>query len=134
MITTTRPDLLASKGITSKSLTIPLEDPEFFGDENKYIVSSRGEKYYAGNCLSDEICAWFSAAVEKDVFALRARRDRSITLDKNRLITCRDTDKRMNYVFESALHIVNKGSVQDLKSRVLAKYSDEFDDSVVCME
>jgi len=46
----------------SESLTIPLDEPKFYGDMNNFIEAAKG---YAGYCLPPEVCEWFSAAIGK---------------------------------------------------------------------
>ena len=110
-ITTKYPKRLTDKNLET-SLTIDLEDPENFGDKNNLIQAKKG---YEGYCMQAEICDWFSAAICKEVFVLRAAHDRRVKLNPKRLIFSRKTDLRKTFTSDAALHIINKASVDYLR-------------------
>ena len=88
-VTTKYPKRLTEKNLPD-SLRIDLDSPENFGDKKNLIQAKKG---YEGYCMQAEICDWFSAAIEKEVFVLRAAHDRRMKLNPKRLIMSRNERK-----------------------------------------
>ena len=88
------------------------QDPEEVGP---YVEC---QKNYAGYQYKDTVGAWFSAAIGKEVFAIRAPLRRRTRLNPKRLIFDRQDDLRKSFCSDAAFHVVNKQSVLDLAERV----------------
>lgn len=118
IITTKFPERLTEKNLPT-SLTIDLDCEENFGDKNNLVQAA---KKYEGYCMSPHICEWFSTAIEREVFALRAAHNRRMRLDKKRLIFSRRTDLRKTFTSDAAFHVISRASVNKLRRKVVKKY------------
>ena len=111
-VTSMEPDRLKAKNLPL-SLTIDLEDePEKTGP---FIECQRG---YFGFQFNDTVCKWFSAAIDKEVIAIRSPLKRRTRGNPKRLLFDRQDDLRKTFCTDSAFHIINKASVETLRKRM----------------
>ena len=87
-------------------------------------------KSHEGYLHSSEVNDWFSAAIDKQVFALHSACDREQLLDPKRHILLKEGDKRKTFTTDAALHIVNRASVDEVKRRVLEQYPKTIQDEI----
>jgi len=73
---------------------------------------------------------WFSAAINRQVFALHSASDRERPLDPKRHILLKEGDKRKTFTTDAALHIVNRASVDEVRKRVLEQYPKAVQDEI----
>ena len=115
-VTSTKPERLRAKNLP-ESLTIDLDDePEEVGP----LVEC--QKGYAGYQFNEEIAEWFSAAIDKEVFAIRSPLRRRTRLNPKRLIFDRRDDLRKTFCTDAAFHVVNKTSVEEVEKRMKERH------------
>ena len=68
------------------------------------------------------MCEWLSKILETEVVLIRAQKDRLMTLDLEKFDTARPEDRRMNFITEGAIHLVNNQSMQSLVMAMYNKY------------
>ena len=117
-VTTTEPQKLKAKNLPL-SLTIDLDDePDQVGP---FIECQRD---YQGYQFNETIAQWFSAAIDKEVFAIRSQLKRRTRGNPKRLLYDRHDDLRKTFCTDSAFHVVNKASVAELKKRMEDRHPD----------
>ena len=127
-INTEKPKRLAEKGLPV-SLTLEMDiDPE--KELGELIECNKG---YAGFKYPDDVCKWFSAAIDKDVVVLRSPMTRKTKINPKRLIFDK-SDVHKTFTTDAALHIINKASVEELESKVRARYPDGLDNFYISSE
>ena len=122
------PEKLRAKN-QPESLSIDLEDePEKTGE---FIECQKG---YFGFQFNDTVNAWFSAAIDKEVFAIRSPLKRRTELNPKRLIFNRSDDLRKTFCTDAAFHVVNKTSVEELSRRCKARHPEGLENFFVSAE
>lgn len=115
VISTTNPERL---GDLSKTLKLDLDITKPVGPLFKGLK-------HEGHQYPDEICNWFSAAINRNVVAVHSAADRQMDLDPKRHILMKEGDTRKTFTTDAALHIVNEASVDELRQRVNDQYPAE---------
>jgi len=85
---------------------------------------------HEGYLHPNEVNDWFSAAINKQVFALHSACDRERPLDPKRHILLKEGDTRKTFTTDAALHVVNKASVEEVRKKVLAQYPKDVQDEI----
>lgn len=117
-ITSLKPERLRAKG-QPESLSIELkDDPESVGE---FIEVERG---YSGYQFNEKVNQWFSAAIDKEVFAIRSPLRRRTRMNPKRLIFDRHDDLRKSFCSDAAFHVINKASVQEVEKRMKERHPD----------
>ena len=80
-------------------------DPE--KDLGEYVELQRG---YAGYKYPEEICRWFSIAIQKDVIAVRSSMTRKTNNNPKRLIFDKN-DQKKTFTTDASFHVIGKRSV-----------------------
>ena len=111
-ISTTEPDKLSAKNLPA-TISIDLDDDP---EETGPLVECKND--YAGYQFKDSICEWFSAAIDREVIAIRSPLRRRSKLNAKRLLFERPDDLRKTFCTDAAFHVVNKASVDELRQRV----------------
>ena len=105
-ITSEQPEKLTAKGLPLE-LKIELnEDPESIGE---FVECKKG---YFGHKYPEKVNAWFSAAIEREVFAIRSPLRRRNRMNPKRIIYDRHDDLRKSFCTDAAFHLINKSSVE----------------------
>jgi len=78
--------------------------------------------------------AWFSAAIDREVFAIRSPLRRRNRLDPNYLLFDRHDDLRKSFCTDAAFHVVNKSSVELLSKKVKERHPDGLPNFFVSAE
>jgi len=117
-ITSEKPERLRAKGLPL-SLSIDLSDePEKVGP---FVECQRG---YFGFQFEDKVGAWFSAAIDREVFAIRSPLRRRTRMNSKRLIYDRHDDLRKSFCTDAAFHVINKASVEEVERRMKERHPD----------
>lgn len=72
--------------------------------KSEYVECANG---YRGYKECDEVNQWLSDIFDLDVMLVRAEPERLMTLDKNRLPTARDEDRKSGFIKDAAIHMIN---------------------------
>ena len=91
------------------------------------------QKNYSGYKYPEEICRWFSVAIELEVIAIRSPMVRKSKLNPKRLIFDKN-DERKTFTSDAAFHIIGKQSIKDLERRVDEKYPEGLENFFVSAE
>jgi len=91
-------------------------------------------KKYPGYKYPEDVCQWFSTAIDEDVVVLRSANDHREKMDPKEILYFDKSDGRKAFNGCSALHIINKASVGDLKKRLDKRYPDGLENDFVTVE
>ena len=117
-ISTKEPERLRAKNLPL-TISIDLEDDP---EETGPLVECK--KNYTGYQFKEFICEWFSAAIDKEVIAIRSPLRRRNENNPKRIILTRPDDLRKTFCTDAAFHLVNKASVDELRQRVKDRHPE----------
>jgi len=122
------PEKLRAKGLP-ETISIDLkENPESVGP---YLECQKG---YFGYQYEEDVCAWFSAAIDKQVVAIRSPLRRRTRLNPKRLLFDRHDDLRKSFCTDAAFHVINKTSVDVLRQKMKERHPEGLSNFFVSTE
>ena len=121
-MTTKKPELLTAKGLP-KSIEFDLDAaPEEVGPyidtEHHHSTRNIGSVGYVYN---DRVNHWFTVALERDVYVIRAPRGHRCRARTNKNPLKVEGDACKGFTSEAPIHIVNENSVRELSKVALER-------------
>ena len=97
------------------------KDPETVGPWYDFQGKAPQTVGFCGYRYSDEVCHWFSVAIEREVILIRAGSKQKCRPRMNKFIAGAKRDQVKSFAAEAALNIINDASISELRNRVLQK-------------
>ena len=97
------------------------KDPETVGPWYDFQNGAYQTRGFCGYRYPDEICHWFSVAIDREVILIRAASKHRCRARLGKFVAGRKDDQVKSFTSEAPLSIVNDASICDLRNRVLEK-------------